>query len=191
MARAVAERLDVGRVVLIPSRTPPHKPRDGLAPAEQRLALCRAAVTGDGLFDVSDWELHQPGPNYTLLTVRHFRQRLGANAWLGWLIGMDSLIDLPTWHEVGQLAAACTLVTAARPGFELPSLREHAQLVAANDLKRIRAHVLETPRIDISASEIRARLRSGRSIRYLVPEAVAALIESRAELRAAYSVAER
>jgi len=173
VARAVAERLDVPRVVLIPGATPPHKPPDELAPAEHRLAMCRLAVEGDPLFEVSDWEARQKGPNYTLLTVRHFRQQMGRQAWIGWLIGMDSLVELTTWYRVGDLAAECVLVTAARPGFQMPDLSEHARLIAAGDLDRIRRHVLETPRIDISSTDIRERVRAGRSIRYLVPPPVA------------------
>ncbi len=176
IARAVAEQLHVPRVILIPSRHPPHKQTAGLAPAEDRLAMCRLAVDDEPRFEVSDWELRQSGKNYTLLTVRHFREALGDHD-LAWLIGMDSLTDLPNWYEAGQLAAACTLVTAARPGFPRPDLSALADQVAAPDLARIEAHILETPRIDISASAIRARLRAGRSVRYLVPDAVRAYLE--------------
>lgn len=176
IARAAAELLGIPRVILIPSQFPPHKQAAGLAPASDRLEMCRRAVEGDDLFEVSDWELRQSGKNYTLLTVRHFREALGDTE-LAWLIGMDSLIDLPNWYEAGQLAACCTLVTAVRPGFSVPDLGRLAEHVAPSDLERIRAHILETPRIDISASAIRARLRERRSIRYLVPEAVRAYLE--------------
>lgn len=189
VAREVAEQLRVDRLILIPGRNPPHKARSGLASAEHRLAMCRLAVEGETLFEVSDWETHQEGPNYTLLTVEHFRKTL-PDDWLAWLIGMDSLIDLPTWHQVGRLAQACTLVTAARPGFEMPDLRELARLTAPNDLQRIVEHTLETPRIDISSSQIRARLVEGRSIRYLVPDAVAELVAATPALRRSYGASE-
>lgn len=178
VARTVAERLDIERVVLIPAKSPPHKNAAELVSAEHRIEMCRRAVRDDPLFEVSDWETHQTGPNYTLHTVRAFRQRLPAGAWLGWLIGMDSLIELPTWHEVGQLAAACTLVTAARPGFTRPDLSQHAQLIDPSDLERIVAHILETPEIEISASDIRARRRRGASVRYLVPDPVDAYLRA-------------
>jgi nicotinate-nucleotide adenylyltransferase len=173
VARVVAERLDAERVVLIPCATPPHKQSADLAPAGHRVAMCRLAVQGDRLFEVSDWETRETGPNYSLLTVRHFRSELGPEAWIGWLIGMDSLAELGTWYSIGDLARECTLVTAARPGLETPDLTDLARLIAPDDLARIRRHVLETPQIEISSTDVRRRLREGRPVRYLVPATVA------------------
>lgn len=176
-ARAAAERLDIRRVVLIPSATPPHKQNKQLAPAAERLTMCRLAVAGDPLFEVDDWELRQSGPNYTLNTVAHFASLHPPPAQLFWLIGADSLNELETWRRVGDLAELCTLVTAARPGAAAPDLSRLSSLVRPAALARIAAHVLETPRMDISATEIRSRIAAGRSIRYLAPEAVIAHIE--------------
>lgn len=174
-ARFVAEELGVARTILIPSAAPPHKLGKRLAPAEARLALCRAAVAGDAQFQVSEWELQQPGPNYTILTVRHFRRELGERERLCWLIGMDSLAELDTWRDIDALASECDLITAARPGFQA-ELTRHVGRVTGPNLERIRAGVLHTPLFDISATQIRARVRMGCSIRYLVPDAVAELI---------------
>ena len=177
VARAAAERLGLTRVVLIPSAHPPHKLDRALTPAAVRVRLCELAVSDDPLFAVDPWETRQPGPNYTLLTVRHFRERLGPDVPLYWLIGADSLAELHTWYRVPELVEACTLVTVARPGIDLSRLPELEKILTAGQLERLRAHVLQTPRIEISASDIRARVRAGRSIRYLVPEAVRAEIE--------------
>ncbi len=176
VARAVAEQLDIPRVVLIPSARPPHKPTHRLAPGAQRLEMCRQAVQGDALFAVSDWEVTQAGPSYTLHTVEHFQQVSPADTQLYWLIGMDSLRELATWYRVGELAALCTLVTADRPGYELPDFSEHAAVMSPAAIERLRAHVLVTPRIEISASDVRQRVGAGQSIRYLVPDGVAAYI---------------
>lgn len=189
VARSVAEQLRAERVILIPSRRPPHKSSAGLARAEDRLAMCRLAVEGEALFEVSDWETQQEGPNYTLLTIEHFRAALSEDR-PAWLIGMDSLIDLPTWYQAGRLAERCTLVTAARAGFKMPELREHARLIAPNDLARIVEHTLETPRIDISSSQVRARLAAGLSVRYLVPDQVADHIAQSRELHREYGACE-
>lgn len=184
VSRAVAERLEASRVVLIPGASPPHKDRGQLAPAEARLELCRLAVQGDPLFDVSDWELRQPGPNYSLLTVRHFRQALPADAEIFWLIGSDSLAELHTWHRVPDLLKECTIVTVGRRGTTEPDLSRLATMITPAQLERLQAHVLETPLIEISATDIRARVQAGRSIRYLVPAAVADAIERRGLYRA-------
>ena len=91
VSRFVAEHLAIPRVVLVPGARPPHKADAGLAPAADRLAMCRLAVAGDSQFEVSDWELGQPGPNYTLHTIEHYRSASPPGAQFYWLIGMDSL----------------------------------------------------------------------------------------------------
>ncbi len=177
VARHVAERLGIGQVVLIPSASPPHKLGQRLAPAEERLALCRLVAEDDPQLSVSDWEIGRSGPNYTLLTVEHFRHVVGSERELCWLIGMDSLRELETWYHAEELVDACTIVTAARPGFEAPGASELGRCFSAEQVDRLLAHVVEGPRIDIAGTEIRARVRMGQSIRYLVPEVVRARIE--------------
>lgn len=179
VSRCAAEALGVDRVVLIPGASPPHKQRAGLAPAADRLELCRLAIQGDPLFEVSDWEIRQAGPNYTLHTVRHFRETLPPRTRLYWLIGMDSLAELSSWYRVGELARLCTLVTAGRPGSEKPNRDCLMEFMSAEQIHQLEAGVLDTPLIDISATEVRSRVRAGRSIRYLVPEAVREAIEAR------------
>jgi len=172
-------------VVLVPGASPPHKPEAVLTPAADRLELCRLAVDDDPLFEVSDWETCQPGPNYTLHTVRHFRAVLPEDTRLYWLIGMDSLAELLSWYRVGELAGLCTLVTAGRPGNARPDLTPLRELLSAEQFRELERHILETPLIDISATDIRARVRAGLSIRYLVPEAVRAAIAARGLYRGA------
>lgn len=179
-ARAVAESLDVARVVLIPSARPPHKEGSGLASADDRLAMCRAAVAGDSLFEVSECEIRSSGgPNYTLLTVRQFRAEIGPTEPLAWLLGMDSLIDLPTWHRADELARECRLVTAVRPGFVPPSVAHLAPVLGGEMAAQVLRQSVPTPAIDISASRIRERVRLRLSIRYLAPDAVLEIIARR------------
>ncbi len=172
IGRHAAEHLGVERVVLVPSASPPHKQSHNLSPAADRLDMCRLAVGDDPQFEVSDWEVGQPGPNYTLLTVQHFRQTCGDATALHWLIGMDSLAELGTWYHAAELVDACTIVTAARPGSEPPSAAFLGRWFSPAQIERLYRHILEGPRIDISARDIRARVRAGRSIRHLVPEPV-------------------
>lgn len=179
VCRHAAETLDVARAVVIPGASPPHKQQAALAPAADRLELCRLAAGGDPLFEVSDWELRQAGPNYTLHTVRHFRETSPPGTRLYWLIGMDSLAELPAWHRVGELASLCTLVTVGRPGHEWPDRSTLIESMSDDQIRELEAHTLDSPLIDISATDIRARVRAGRSIRYLVPESVRKAIEAR------------
>ena len=179
VCRSAAEKLDAEQVVLIPSANPPHKHGAALTAPADRLELCRLAVRDDPLFAVSDWETRQPGPNYTLYTVRHFREARSPDTRLYWLIGLDSLHELQTWYRVGELASACTLVTAGRPGLPWPSRDSLAKSMSSEQIDELEAHYLHSPLIDISATDIRARVRAGRSIRYLVPEPVREAIEAR------------
>lgn len=172
IARHVARRIAADRTILIPAATPPHKLGRPLAPAADRLEMCRLATADDPSLCVSDWELHQSGPNYTLLTVRHFRQEFPPPAPLYWLIGLDSLAELATWHRVGELVEECTLVSAARPGVSPPRLESLRGLASEPAIERLRANIIDTPLIDISSTEIRARVQSGQTIAQLVPAAV-------------------
>ncbi len=172
VARHVAERLGARRVVLIPGAAPPHKRDQSLAPAADRVAMCRLAVAEEPGFEVSDWEATRPGLNYTIDTVQHFRQLVGDGPELCWLIGMDSLHELHSWYRATELVELCTIVTTARPGFEPPESGAFRQRFSAAQVEKLLAHVIEGPRIDIASTDIRARARLRRSIRYLVPEAV-------------------
>ncbi len=179
VARYIAEYLGVAQCVLVPSASPPHKPADGLAPASDRVAMCRLAVAGDRQFEVSDWELTQPGPNYTINTIRHFRTALSAGAQVFWLIGMDTLPELETWYHAAELVELCTIVTAARPGCAAPETARLLQAFSADQAARLLRHIVPSPEIQIAGREIRARVAAGRSIRYLVPEPVRQYIERR------------
>lgn len=171
VARSVAERLQVDRIVLIPAGQPPHKLGRVCASAVDRLAMCRLAVEHDSLFEVWDWEIQQPGPSYTIQTVEHFRTAKPSVAPLYWLIGMDSFRELGSWRRVSELCELCTLVTAARPGFE-PDVSGLSPPLSSAQVQRLLDHVVDTPRIEIESTDIRARCARGLATRYLVPPAV-------------------
>ncbi len=180
-ARSVAEQLGLSKIVLIPSASPPHKRAEDLAPAADRLEMARLAVAGDPLFEVDDLELRRTGPSYTFDTVTEYRARVGPNTRLCWLIGADSLPELATWSRIARLVEAVEIVTAARPGWrrsddELKALRA---AIGDNAVGKLLRSCLVTPEIGISASEIRDRIRSGKSVRYLLPRAVAEYISGR------------
>lgn len=184
VCRAAAEQLGIERVVLIPCAVPPHAKSHALADGADRLAMCRAAVAGDPLFEVSDWELRRSGPSYTLYTVQHFRERAGGGE-VYWLLGMDGLRELTSWHRADELVSLCTFVTARRPGVPPPSEAEVRGLFPPPRWAQLRLRFLETPWLEISGTHIRERVRAGRSIRYLTPPEVCALIGARGLYRGA------
>jgi nicotinate-nucleotide adenylyltransferase len=164
-ARAVAEARGFERVLLIPSALPPHKlSKTDLAPAEDRLQMCRRAVMGEGLFEVSDIEVRRGGPSYTIDTVRELRA--GGTKHVAWLIGADMVSILPKWHKPAELVREAELLVVARPGSSVD------WEALAEPLRRVREGIVDAPRIDVSATVIRRRVSLGESIRYLTPEAV-------------------
>lgn len=175
-ARAVAEQLRLPKIVLIPAAAPPHKDGRHLAPGPDRLAMTQLAVQGDPLFEVSDVEQHRAGPSYTFDTLGHYRALLGADAELFWLIGADSLPELVTWHRVAELVRIVQIVTMVRPGLPGPNLDGLRARIDAESMRHILDHRLATPAVEISATDIRARVASGQEIRYLTPEPVARYI---------------
>jgi len=171
VARAIAEQRNAQRVVLIPSAQPPHKPRSAdLAEPRHRLGMCQAVSQADPFFETEALELERTGPSFTIDTVRE----LTARGWgrISWLIGADMLQILPKWHLPEDLLREVDFVIARRPGtpIDWPALPPQ--------FRSLQANVVEAPLIDVSATEIRQRVKDGRSIRYLVPAEVEAYIRT-------------
>jgi nicotinate-nucleotide adenylyltransferase len=181
VARAAVEHLELERMIWIPSAQPPHKPHGTVTGASERLEMVRLAIAEQAPFELSDCEIRRAGPSYTVQTVREFRANLGEAAELFWLIGADSLQELPSWYQVEQLLPLCRIVTAGRPGWAWdPGVRKLlAGRLGAEAVERLGADILPTPRIEISASQIRQRIGQGLSIRWLVPPAVEQYIQQR------------
>lgn len=177
VARAVLEQLDYERLVLIPSPNPPHKIGHDLSDASHRLEMARLAVEGEPRFEVSDCEIRRTGLSYTILTVESIRQVVSLDVPLAWIIGADSLPELHSWYRIADLVEACRIVTAVRPGYEVPDLEPLRRTLSAAQIERLCRDVLPTPSIDISSTQIRRRVRQGFSIRYLLPESVRGYIE--------------
>ena len=177
VARAVAEALELERVIFLPSADPPHKQGHQLAEVRHRAEMVALAIAGEGMFEFDGFDMNRSGPTYTLDAVQHFREQLGADVELYWIIGADSLRELGSWHRVGKLVEACTIVTAGRSGWAEGDLEKLKGPLSAEQIEKLRSGWVATPRIDISASDIRRRLERGLSVRYLVPEAVATYIQ--------------
>lgn len=171
-ARAAAEAGGFERVVLIPAAQPPHKPGlQELAPAADRLEMCRLAISGSKLFSVDDIELRRAGPSYTIDTARELVRR----GWpkVHWLIGADMLLYLPHWHQPVELLREVEFVVMARPGWNVD------WQALPGEFRSLRNRVVQVPQIDIRASDIRRRVAAKLSIEYLTPERVCEYIRDR------------
>jgi nicotinate-nucleotide adenylyltransferase len=169
VAEWARERLELDRVLFIPAGEPPHKSRAAVSPAADRVAMTRLAVKGLPEFEVSTVEIVRDGPSFTIDTVRELAGRPGTRAWL--IVGADSLDDFGTWHEPEAILELAALAVAGRPKSGSSGRRAWRG--------RDRIVWIGNPKIEISSSLIRARARAGRSIRTLVPPAVAAYIARR------------
>ncbi len=173
VAQDVAERLSLDGLLFLVAGLPPHKRGEVLSPPSLRVEMARAAVAGNPLFNVSEVELDREGPTYTVDTLRHFRV-VHPDAELFFLLGADQLAEFHEWQEPEGIAALVTLVVVGRDGVG-PGQLPPVALGSGGELNFIS---LDVTRVDISSSEVRARVREGLSIEYLVPEEVRRIIET-------------
>jgi nicotinate-nucleotide adenylyltransferase len=166
LAEQARVQLALDEVLFVPAGEPWRKSGRAIAPAEHRLAMLKLAVEGNDAFAISDIELRRSGPTYTADTLEALAgERLDDEFYF--IIGADALADLPNWHEPERIVAHAVLAVAPRdarkadaPGLLLKGITP-------------RIEVFSVPRLDVSSTDIRARVAAGRSIRYLVPDKVA------------------
>jgi nicotinate-nucleotide adenylyltransferase len=158
IANAALDELGLDRVLFVPARRSPLKEGGPIAGAEQRLAMLTAATSHEPRFRVSSIELDRKGPSFTVETLEALR----GEGDLYLILGSDAYADFERWREPARIRGIATIVLAARPG-------------APNAPSGVR--MLDSPLMDISARELRARAARGRSLRYLVPEEVLRYIE--------------
>jgi nicotinate-nucleotide adenylyltransferase len=173
-AEAVATKAGYERVLLIPSAQPPHKPdAPDLALAQDRLAMCHlAAPLAERVpFEVTDLETRRGGPSYTIDTAQELRDQ-GINP-VHWLIGADMLLYLPKWHRWRELLDQVHFVVMARPGWPI----DWDALPA--EVQPLKSNLVEAPLVEISASDIRRRVRERLPIAEFVPAPVARYIAAR------------
>lgn len=161
-ADRAAEALGLDRVLFVPCASQPLKAAGPAASGEHRSAMLVLALAGHPRFVLDTLELDRPGPSYTVDTLRALREREPRERFV-LILGADAAAQLPRWRAADEVARLAEIAVLTRPG-----VPETASAFVT--------HVVATPAIEISASEIRARCLAGRSIRYLVPDAVAEYI---------------
>ncbi|AGL02631.1 nicotinate-nucleotide adenylyltransferase [Desulfoscipio gibsoniae] len=153
------------KVIFIPAGKPPHKTRRDISLPGHRLEMTKRAISSNPHFTISDLEIKREGLSYTIDTVRAMKE-----VYVGWEIyfitGSDAVLEILTWKNVEGLLEECFFVAATRPGFQLGSVN-HLPKGAMAKIKTI-----EVPALAISSTDIRHRVREGRPIKYLLPEAV-------------------
>ena len=169
MAEQCREQCRLDQVWLLPAGSPPHKTGAEISTGKQRAEMLEFAIAGHEAFLVNRMELDREGKTYTVDTLRQLQAERPEDE-LFFIIGGDSLNDLPAWREPEEIAERATIVAVNRGDRPLPSrdeLKKHlGEKIAA------RVELVTMPGIDLSSTDIRRRVREGKSIRYMVPRAV-------------------
>ena len=169
LAEQCREQCGLDEVWFVPAALPPHKLTNTISSADSRCGMLELAIAGHPAFRVSRIELDRQGPSFTVTTLEHLKAANEARE-LFLLIGADSLRDLPYWREPARILELATVAAVNRGDRPLPDTTELRQSVGPIVDERILR--VSMPGIDISSTDIRARVREHRSIRYLVPRAV-------------------
>jgi nicotinate-nucleotide adenylyltransferase len=164
MAEQCREQARLDQVWFVPAARPPHKSEADITPFERRAEMLALAIAGHSAFQLNDLEKNRPGPSFTVETLEALARDHPGNEYL-WILGSDSLNDLPLWREPQRILELAGLLIVARPGH--PVWGE----------EQLRAVVIESPLIDIASRDLRRRAAAGRSLRYLVPRAVECYID--------------
>lgn len=197
-ALEVVEKFPLDECYLVPSATPPHKAAGDMVDANIRYDMICRAVAGQAVLKVSDIELMRAGPSYTVDTIRLFREKLPKSDRLYLIVGLDAFLELDTWKSYRTLLKSVAFIVMSRPerglersserwrtlndflchviseeytGSEERSVFSHPQLMPV--------HVINVTMLDISSSKIRELIRSGCSVRYLLPAEVLDIVRSR------------
>jgi nicotinate-nucleotide adenylyltransferase len=197
-ALEVKEGFGLAQVFLIPAALPPHKTREGVAPAADRLHMIELAVRGEPGLTASDAEIRRTGPSYTIDTVRHFYRQAADTAEIFLLMGLDAFLEIDTWKSFRELLALVSVIVISRPGGGGPKADGGAETLADFLRARVSAdaaasaspasfsgtgirgvNLFSVTALDISSSRIRERAHAGRSIRFLTPAAVCDWIQTK------------
>jgi nicotinate-nucleotide adenylyltransferase len=165
-------QLGLDLVLLMPVRTPPHKTVEDEPGVGHRLELCRLAVAGDQRLRASSLEAEREGPSYTVATLVQLHA-CAPESELYLIVGGDIAAGLPSWREPERVLSLATLAVAKRRGTRRSDVRQALASLRGGE----RAVFFAMPRIALSSTIVRRRVREGLPIRYLVPDAVAAYIE--------------
>ena len=177
LAESCRETCQLDEVRFVPAAVPPHKQGSELSPAAQRVEMLQLAIGGHPAFTVWDVELRRGGLSFTVDTLKELRKERPDDE-LFFLMGADSLRDLPSWRQPEVICELAGLIVVRRPGSEQLNWDMLRDVTSPENILRYEDHAVEMPLIELSSTEIRQRVRKGRSIRYRTPRAVEKYIET-------------
>lgn len=182
VARAARQRLGLDAVHFIPADLPPHKLDQAITAYQHRFAMLDLALADEpGFLPSRIEELPEggtPAPNFTIDTVRRFKEQTGEGAEIFLILGIDTFLQLATWRQPAELARESEFIVVSRPGFDMTALDTFLTKLGTMNIaiERGRLHLLEDVRVDVSATALRQAARQGEPLDAMVPAEVAAYI---------------
>lgn len=169
----IKEEMGLDKVIFIPTGNPPHKELE--LSAKDRYEMVRLAISPNPDFEISDIETTRVKKSYTVDTIKELK-KIYKEEKLYFLIGLDSLFQLKTWMKIGDLSQEIEFVVALRPGYlDREEINKEIDFLRENFGTKI--NLIKTPLYEISSTDLRDRIREGKSLRYLIPKKVLDYIE--------------
>lgn len=178
---ALARLIGLSKVIIMPNNVPPHRPQPE-ASSEQRKMMLEMAIADNPLFELDERELQRDTPSWTAETLRAWRQEQGADTPLAFIIGQDSLLTFPSWHDYESILSNTHLLVCRRPGYPVTMAEPaHQRWLNAHLTQNVdvlqqqpagKIFLADTPWFDISATRIRERLQRGESCETMLPPSV-------------------
>jgi nicotinate-nucleotide adenylyltransferase len=160
IAQMLVEELQLSELLFLISARPPHKLAAEVAPWKNRLEMAELALQDNPRLTISDLEIKRSGPSYTAETMDILQAQYGQRYRILFIVGADSILEISSWRQPERLLESGSLVVVPRPGYNLSQLDPQVA---------DRVTMVKTPLLEISSSNIRQRVRQGKSVRYLVP----------------------
>ena len=176
MARHLKRKFKPDKIFFIPCYIPYHKNYQGLVAPKHRLEMARLAIAGIPGVAASDMDIKRGGRTFSIDTIRALKRKYKTGTEFYFVIGADSLVDLPRWYKIAELSRLCRFITIARPGYPFNTLARNMPFPkdVIDDMKRL---YQSNPKMDISSTRIRENIRTGKSVKSLVSKAVESYIK--------------
>lgn len=170
-AEAARSEFKLDKVIFVPSGKPPHKKGIPVSGKEYRYLMTVLATAANPFFEVSRTEIDRPGESYTIDTVKILKQQMPSNGEIYFITGYDAIMEIFTWKDMDELLEHVTFIAATRPGYNHNEMKNRLSNILPSQLLQ-KIIPIEVPAMAISSTDIRNRMRTKRTIKYLVPEAV-------------------
>lgn len=169
-AEVARTEFNLDKVIFVPAGKPPHKQQQKITDSEHRYRMTVLATSSNPGFEVSRLEVDKEELAYSIDTVKDFKRIYGKDSVIYFITGADAVLELLTWYKIQELLTLCKFIAVTRPGFDKSEMEQMIGEVASKYNGEIAC--IEAPLLEISSTDIRERIKAGKSVKYLLPEAV-------------------